>query len=645
MFILFVDVESVSVEVGGNLSGILGENGTAIECSYTRENVRAITRVDFKAFNRRTVTFEQIAGYVPDDISILLPQGQYLKGRVTLTRITQNSTKAVMLINKLMCIDDTFYKCSVTYNDDYLLSHMDTSGNISIQVKEFNPFLFQKVTPSKPDIIFWMTVSADSSSTTPTVPMSATTSSSSSAETISTTNIDKQNDITASTHSTLQTTDHNTTSSTPSGDDLFTDSSYRTTTQSIQTTTTAQGIAEATETFLSEISDNCSYYRTSNLTFQVTADDNKAIIRCVVNSSMADSDMYVETAPIEVYYEVSEPNITKYPNKPYYVVGEDTSIILTCKSDGNPKPHYQWYKKNDSMLISTNESWTITDMNVTNSGIYTCNVNNTFNDDTYRNVKYVQIDIMNKADISTTQSSSIGSSSGVDKEEEKPEGNLGLVIGIVVAVVTVIVVIIVIIACRRRKSKFPTSTNVSNSFDDSKPKPVTETRTGDYDYIALEDDAPKEKVLTMALKNTPPQPAVYAQVNEATKLKNKPNTDGTENTDKKEEDPYAESQENVYDKAETHVTKKMRIKQNSNGDNKQSIQTSQVGSYANQGFEKDENRKVATVSPTVRSSSGSQNDEQTNSNRNSQSKKGYENIIGTDQTGISVEESSHRTAL
>ncbi|CAG2222407.1 unnamed protein product [Mytilus edulis] len=210
----------------------------------------------------------------------------------------------------------------------------------------------------------------------------------------------------------------------------------------------------------------------------------------------------------------------------------------------------------------------------------------------------------------------------------------------------------------RRKSKFPTSKNVSNSFDDSKPKPVTEPRTGDYDYIALEDDAPKTKSSNNGLEvedinkhnaeylkkqeeeekkknesNTPPQPAVYSQVDEASKLKNKQKSDTLELPDKQEEDPYAETQEGVYDEtgnprhkenknAEQFDVSSNSSKQNSNGDNKLSIQTSQVGSYANQGFEKDENRKVATVSPTVRSSSGSQNDEQTNSNRNSQSKKG-----------------------
>ncbi|CAC5379342.1 unnamed protein product [Mytilus coruscus] len=282
-----------------------------------------------------------------------------------------------------------------------------------------------------------MKVSADSSSTTPTVSMSATTSSSSSAvttklnETISTMDSDEQNDTTASTHSTLPTTDHKTTSSTPSDEYLSANSSYRTTTYSIQQTTTAQGIAEgdnitvvckgdvgkppaqhvfqkyhnghilsmnftATETSISKISENCSYYRTSNFTFQVAAGDNNAVIRCGVNSSMTEPVMYEETAPIEVYYEVSMPSFTKYPNKTYYVVGEDTSIHLTCKSDGNPQPDYYWYKENSDNPESTSENLTITVMNNTNSEVYTCNVSNTFNGGTYTRSAKVQVYVKKK---------------------------------------------------------------------------------------------------------------------------------------------------------------------------------------------------------------------------------------------------------
>lgn len=137
----------------------------------------------------------------------------------------------------------------------------------------------------------------------------------------------KQNDTTK--YSRSQTIEYDTTSSTSLKGDVSADSRYR-------TTTTAKDIAEGdnitifcrgdigkppvehvfekylngqivpmkdtiTTTSISEISENCSYYRTSNLTFKLTADDNNAVIRCVVNSSMADPDMYVETKPIEVH--------------------------------------------------------------------------------------------------------------------------------------------------------------------------------------------------------------------------------------------------------------------------------------------------------------------------------------------------------
>ncbi|XP_076072199.1 uncharacterized protein LOC143044190 [Mytilus galloprovincialis] len=691
-----------------NVSALLGTDDIDLRCFYTTDPVDTLVGVDFFAKNESSDTFADVVQVILLNYKLkLLPYGEYLFGSVNITTVL---SEVVLSFNDLKCKHERSYRCGLNiYSEAPIYSEPID--------------IFVQVPPSKPDGVSLVHTQAASSVITTNImdynsssPSTAVTSKEN--EVVSASPTDKQNHTTA-----MQTTGYDTISTPYPGDDVSFNVSYTATTYSSQQTTAEQVIAEGdnitvvctgdvgkppaehifqkylrdhtlsmtytpTETSLSDISENCTYNRTSNLTFQVTAEDNNAVIRCVVNSSLVVSALYVETDPIEVYYEVSIPTITKYPNEPYYVVGEHISILLTCKSDGNPKPNYQWYK--DNMLINTNESLNITDMNVTNSGNFTCYVTNTFNGDTHSNAEHVQINIMNKdyttrttlkhsntlADISTTKSSSIGSSSGVDKEEEKPEGNISLVIGTVVAmaVVTIIVVIIVIIACRRRKSKSPTSKN-----DDSKPKPVTEPRTGDYDYIALEDDAPtkgsnngleveditkhnaeylkkqEEEEKKKNESNTPPQPAVYTQVNEATKSKNKPKTESTESTDKQEEDPYAETQEDVYDKAGNsrhkvnenveHFDSLSSSKQNSNGDNKLSIQTSQVGSYANQGFEKDENRKVATVSPTVRSSSSSQNDEQTNSNRNSQSKKGYENIIGTDQTGISEEETSHRTAL
>lgn len=94
--------------------------------------------------------------------------------------------------------------------------------------------------------------------------------------------------------------------------------------------------------------------------------------------------------------QVSMPTIILNRNKTDYVAGEDSSIDLICKSDGNPKPNFHWYKENMHEAISESENFTITDLNKSDSGIYTCNVSNTFNGVTYTNAVNVRINVMDK---------------------------------------------------------------------------------------------------------------------------------------------------------------------------------------------------------------------------------------------------------
>lgn len=206
-----------------------------------------------------------------------------------------------------------------------------------ILIKESNIVLYFIfiVPPSKPDSVSLVHTQADSLATTTkgmeystSLPSNAVTSNEN--NTISALKMEKQNTTTAFNYSTIQTTGHNSTTSNPST------TSYRPTAYSLQQTTNSQGIAEGDnitavctgdvgnppaehvfekyfngkifplkDTFITtsilNMPENCSYYRTSNLTFQVMAEDNNAVIRCIVNSSMAGTYMYIETAPIEVY--------------------------------------------------------------------------------------------------------------------------------------------------------------------------------------------------------------------------------------------------------------------------------------------------------------------------------------------------------
>ncbi|XP_052072186.1 uncharacterized protein LOC127710399, partial [Mytilus californianus] len=344
------------------------------------ENVLRIDFVSFLAFNKSIKTFDTITTYLPDIKALITPQGQYLKGRVTLSNITQSSKMAVMIFNKLLCIDDILYRCNVRFVDSGGVPRDVTSNNISISVQ---------VPPSKPDSVSIVFTPADPSIISAKL-MEYSSSPSSSTVTSKENEISsvfqtaKQTGITKYSNITVVCTGD---VGKPPAEHFF---------QKYRSGHSLSMIYKASETSVSEMSENCSYYRTSNLTFQVTAKDNNAVIRCVVNSSMEEPDMFVETAPIEVYYEVSMPTIITYPNKLYYVVGEDTCILLTCKSDGNPKPNYQWYKENHNEVINTTESWTITDLNVTNSEVYTCNVSNTFNGGTYTKSGKVRVNIINK---------------------------------------------------------------------------------------------------------------------------------------------------------------------------------------------------------------------------------------------------------
>lgn len=56
----------------------------------------------------------------------------------------------------------------------------------------------------------------------------------------------------------------------------------------------------ATTTEIEKIPENCSYYRTSYLTFQVTAEDNLAVIRCIVVSPLEGHAMFLDSEQVEV---------------------------------------------------------------------------------------------------------------------------------------------------------------------------------------------------------------------------------------------------------------------------------------------------------------------------------------------------------
>ncbi|CAC5408236.1 unnamed protein product [Mytilus coruscus] len=221
---------------------------------------------------------------------------------------------------------------------------------------------------------------------------------------------------------------------------------------------------------------------------------------------------------------------------------------------------------------------------------------------------------------------------------------------------------------RKGKDESPENKGSTNNLMHYNSKYVGESRPSAYDSVALEGDAPvissgkkeqnvedvrkhneeymKKQTHEGKIENKSPtshQPVIYAAFNEATKSKYRQNIEIQDASNQEEDDTYAGTQEGIYDQSGNRRHKVNEnaeqfdkigdIKnQNSTDDTESSIQSSKRGSYVNQAFNKGEKRQVATVPPISRSSGGSQGDEQISESNDKLSKKGYENVKGTDNT-------------
>ncbi|XP_063398437.1 uncharacterized protein LOC134683209 isoform X2 [Mytilus trossulus] len=285
------DVYSITVRINQNISGVIDESGTQIKCSFTRHNVIKIFAIEFKAENETVVTI------LPDDKPRFTTKGQYLEDRVTVMNISKDSTEAILTFIYLTCTDQTNYSCSVLYLDQNSKTERRNSGMST---------LFVKVPPSKPYVITIVSSPKDVT-TTPTTLENATnphvtapqnrfkTTNSQINSNQHTTN-DEQFKHEPSFNSTiLQIGDEITficsgNVGNPPG--VFIWQKYRhgeNPTNYTNITTTIQ-----------ELSDICSYNGTSTLKIHVTDEDNQAIIRCSLNSTLAQPSVYTDTKPLEV---------------------------------------------------------------------------------------------------------------------------------------------------------------------------------------------------------------------------------------------------------------------------------------------------------------------------------------------------------
>lgn len=97
-----------------NITATIGDVGEIL-CSYTKENVQTIYTVGISVRNKTTNGFVPVVTFLPGLATRFTTSGEYLRNRVILSNITQNSTEASMMFNQLKCTDENEYRCKVTY--------------------------------------------------------------------------------------------------------------------------------------------------------------------------------------------------------------------------------------------------------------------------------------------------------------------------------------------------------------------------------------------------------------------------------------------------------------------------------------------------------------------------------------------------
>ncbi|CAC5408233.1 unnamed protein product [Mytilus coruscus] len=392
-----------------NISEILGTNGIKLRCSYTKDSNDRVSGVTFLTVNDSDI-FVKIAEATIFSIQPeLLPYGVYLFGSANITKFSDSPSEFVLTFNNLICKHERNYICR--------LAVQDTLPTYSAPMQ-----LFVQIPPSKPENVVMIRTPVDVSTTT--AKANDRTSISSDNEKVTSGIMDGDN-ITVKCSGNVGK---------PAG--IFTFKVQRK--DNIQPTT-----YDATTTEIERIPGNCSYYRTSYLPFQVTAEDNQAVIRCVVLSPLAGQDMFIDSEQLEVKYNVRMPTVTKHPAKQEYIVGVDTSITLTCTTDGNPKPIYRWFEGNQSDIISTDDNFTLTDINTTKRCLYICYVTNTFNGHTYTKAAQMEFNIINEENEAKSTTSRITCSNETPNDKELKNGNtavivVGTVCGSIILVLTVI---------------------------------------------------------------------------------------------------------------------------------------------------------------------------------------------------------------
>ncbi|XP_063416749.1 mucin-3B-like [Mytilus trossulus] len=323
LFVCMAGSSALNITMNQNILGLLGPSSVQLNCSFDTDAGDVLFLINFKAFIRGA--FRNIASFSPPNFgapALILTDGFYLIGRVTLTNPTSASTTAIMTFDEVACEDETDYQCEINYQDgatgDAPSPLPFASTNLTVRAAAEKPIDSPLITGVNGSIIEGQNVTFTCSGNVGNPP------------------------------------------------GTFIWEKYRMIgffpkTYEDKPTTITPGLV------------NCTNNGTSSVTIAMESEDDRSLVRCVIKQEFG--DVFQQTSILSVLYSAREPVIITSPDQPSYIEGSDP-ITLTCWGAGNPIPTYTWYREANTTILSTTSSYVINDVTVENGGTYICVIEN-----------------------------------------------------------------------------------------------------------------------------------------------------------------------------------------------------------------------------------------------------------------------------
>ncbi|CAC5364396.1 unnamed protein product [Mytilus coruscus] len=251
-------------------SGLLSSNDTTLECSFNKAEGEDVLTLFFSYKNKTSQIYENIVIFTSTTEPRFTANGQYLSDRIDLLNQTLTSSPAKIIFSDLKCTDDASYKCNITYQIRRTFKqHTVESHATQITVR---------VLPEKPQLTAFVNRSVIS---TPT-----STATTTSMNTNTSLVIMEGDNITFVCSGNVGK---------PPGSFVF--QMFRP--GYILTNNYTNVITHTTTK-----DEMCFFLGISSLSIPIMSEDNQTIVRCIVDSSSADENLYEDSPTIEVVLQL-----------------------------------------------------------------------------------------------------------------------------------------------------------------------------------------------------------------------------------------------------------------------------------------------------------------------------------------------------